>query len=94
MEKLTIDQLRAMQPGKIFATGVIPDGPDGVNMTNSGKELRWVACRGGIHDWAIYIHWSENSAEWVKDNGDKVHGEHYIRKLVPCDNEAFGMYRH
>lgn len=91
---LSLQQLKDMDPSTIFATGVTTDNAAGVNMTNSGRSLRWVACRGGIHDWAIYIQdesWPESE---VKRMGDKVHSEQNIKKLVPCDDEAFAMYRH
>lgn len=91
---LTIQELKDMEPGTIFATGTINDGPTGINMTRSERTLRWVACRGGIHDWAIYIGPEEWTAEAVKRSGDKVHSTEHINKLVPCDADAFGMYRH
>ena len=93
MKKLTLKQLKEMKPG-IFTSGVSFDGPDGINMMNTGKSLRWVAVRGGIHDWAIYCHTSDKSVEYIRDMGDKVHNEATIKKLVPCDDEAFNMYRH
>jgi hypothetical protein len=91
---LTLEQLKAMPERTIFATGVTTDTPDGLFMANTGRELRWVAERGGIHDWTIYCHFSEYDAEWVRRHGDKVFSENHIRKLVPCDDEAFAMYRY
>jgi hypothetical protein len=91
---LTVDKLKAMQPSTIFATGEILDNPQGLNMTNSNKRLRWVAVRGGIHDWAIYCHWAEHDQEWIKSQGDKVYNKHNIKRLVECDDEAFKMYRY
>lgn len=52
---LTLQELKDMDPDTIFATGTTTDDSAGINMTGSGRELRWVACRGGIWDWAIYI---------------------------------------
>ncbi len=60
-------------------------------------QIRWVATRGGIHDWAIYYHlidWINWTDEMIKKNGDKMHNEKSIKKCVPCDDEAFAMYRH
>lgn len=91
---LSLKQLKEMEPDTIFATGTVVDGPEGVNLARTGQTLRWVACRGGIHDWAIYagpIAWDENS---VKRQGDKITSENNIKKLVPCDEEAFAMYRY
>lgn len=91
---LSLKQLQDMPPHTVFATGETVNSPEGINMSNDGRTLRWVAKRGQIHDWAIYIGISSWSEELVKTNGDKVTGEHNIKKLVPCDDEAFGMYRY
>lgn len=90
---LTLQQLKEMEPDTIFATGETTDGYDAVNMYGKGQELRWVATRGGIHDWAIYIAPKDWDEAMVKSNGDKVHNRESVRKLVPCDDEALGMYR-
>lgn len=80
---LTLEQLKEFKPHEIFATGLTPDG------------WGWVAVRGGIHDWAIYVDPSrektpEETARW----GDKVHYEKVIREMVPCTDEAMEWYRH
>ena len=90
---LTLQQLKDMKPGIIFETGITTDDAAGANMTGSSQKLRWVACRGGIHDWAIYIHKEDWSEESVKSNGDKIHNRETVKKLVPCDDEALAMYR-
>lgn len=92
--KLTLMQLKDMEPHTIFDSGIIEDGPDGINLANTGQQLRWVAVRGGMHDWTIYAHLSNWSEEMVKDMGDKVTGEYNIKKLVPCTDNAFKMYRY
>lgn len=80
-----------MKPG-IFTEGTFIDSPEGVNMAGTGKKVGWVAVRGGIHDWSIY---AENPYTGIGyPNGDKVTGEANIKKLVPCDDEAFKMYRY
>lgn len=89
---LTLQQLKDMEPG-IFATGETTDDADGANMTGSGQELRWVATRGGIHDWAIYIQKADWSEKEIESNGDKVHNRETVKKLVLCDDEALNMYR-
>jgi len=90
---LTVEQLKAMPARTIFATGTAIDAPDGLFMTGSGKELRWVAVRGGIYDWTIYCHFSIYDQDWIRDHGDKVCFDSHIKKLVPCTDEAFGLYR-
>lgn len=57
---LTADTLMNMPDGIVFAKGELPDSPDGINMTGSGKMLRWIAKRGnGYHDWCIYCYWAK-----------------------------------
>ena len=91
---LTLEMFKKMKPG-MFAKGESVDSPSGINMTGSGKMLKWVAVRGGgIWDWAIYCNLAEdNSYEWICASGYKVYSEATIRRLVPCDNEAYKMYR-
>ena len=91
---LTLEELNQLPPGTIFASGVANDSEDGLFMAGTGSELRWVAVRGDTHDWAIYCQFADKSAEWIKSHGDKVHMKEHIKKLVPCDDEAFKMYRH
>lgn len=96
MKILTLQQLKEMPQG-IFAQGEATDNPDGINMTNTGKTIKWVAVRGNIHDWAIYSSnpYSQNQEfEDVLRVGDKVHDKDTVKKLVPCDEEALEMYRH
>ena len=90
---LSLQDLKDMAPDTIFATGETIDGPSGVNMTGSLLPLRWVAVRGGIHDWAVYIHSADWSTKQVRENGDKIHNRQIIKKLVSCDDEALEMYR-
>ena len=94
-EKLfTFEDLKAVPAQTIFAKGEVVDSPEGLNITNSGKMLKWVAVRGVIYDWAVYCHYADKDYEWVKDNGDKVFREENIRKLVPCTDEVFDLYRY
>ena len=89
---LTVDMLKKMEPG-VFAKGEAVDSPLGINMTGSGRQLRWVAVRGGIHDWTIYCHWAFNTWDYIEKQGDKVFSEDIVKRIVPCDEEAYKMYR-
>ena len=91
---LTLQMLKDMPPNTVFATGVVPDSPEGINMMNTGNDLRWCAQRGQIYDWTIYTHWATSPLQYVKNRGDKVFSAINIKRLVPCDDEAFKMYRY
>ena len=94
MDILTKDKFDKLIAGQVFATGVLPNSPDGIFMTRDGGELRWVAKKGLGYDWAIYCYWANKSPEWIRDYGDKVHTEEYIKRCVPCTDEVFNIYRH
>lgn len=92
---LTLEQLKAMPPYCAFATGTIENSPEGFYVTteSQGKLIRWVAKRGQIHDWTIYYYWSDWDVQRILDNGDKVLNSEVIKRMVPCNDEAFKMYR-
>ena len=91
---LMLRQLLEITPEKIFANGEIVDSPLGINMTNSGKQLRWVAIRGWSNDWCIYCHFATNDWDYIARSGDKVCMKEHIKRLVPCDEETFARYRY
>ena len=90
---LTVEMLKAMPPNTIFAAGKFVDD-ETINFMLTGKLLRWVAVRGGIHDWCIYAQEASWSPESIARHGDKIYSERIVESLVPCNNEAFGMYRY
>ena len=69
---------------------------------NEERTFMWVAVRGGIHDWAIYTSLNNVSLvviaaldkEEIAKYGQKLFDRKKIRELVPCDDEAFNMYRY
>jgi hypothetical protein len=92
-EELTLKKLKSMKEGEVFAEGLAEDSISGINMTNSLDMLRWIAVAGRNNDWAIYCHWEIHTVEYIKEHGDKVHNSATIRRLVPCTDEAFELYR-
>lgn len=95
---LTLKDLKeslALNKDRVIATGVALDNELGINMTGSGRELRWVAVRGhGYFDWAIYCHYAEYDIDYIMAHGDKVTNKETIRRLVPCTDGAFEFYRY
>ena len=92
---LTLQGLKDMESGEVFAEGIIENSPEGIYMTDSrlGDNLVWYAKRGKIHDWAIYCGWEGTPKEFVLSQGEKVRYLKNVKKLVPCDDEALEMYR-
>ena len=96
---MDMTELDSYKDGEIFASGYVGDDEHGVNMTRSGKCLRWVAVKGHANDWCIYVHFANyqgrySSDDFVARHGDKVCGEEHIKKLVPCDDASFARYRY
>lgn len=121
MNKLTLQQLKDMKPDTIFASGIgLIEHPwfnnaksvlEGGTLEPDGRstKVKWVAIRGGYHDWAIYHSMDANlvqaryfddpihlkaSENIIADYGAKLHDMKKIREFVPCDDEALEMYRH
>ena len=90
---LTIEELKKMKPYTIFRF---------LAGHNDTRTFMWVAVRGGIHDWAIYsslnaipmVDFWAGDKDGLAKHGQKLHEEEKIKELVPCDDEAFKMYRH
>lgn len=98
---LTIELFKLIPFDSVFATGFVINGlPEQIErqheyafMTRSGGLMRWVAVKGLINDWTIYMHWSYQTIEWIEEQGDKLRNDKYIKNLVPCDDEVFALYR-
>jgi len=71
-DELTMEKLEMLANDYIFAFGKLHDYPDHISIANTGKELHWVAKKGGIDDWSIYVqyaYWDER--EGIKDEAMK-----------------------
>lgn len=122
LSELTLDALKKMEPNKIFATGyttIIHPWFNNTKLTNVNADgdaepggryviVRWVAVRGGIHDWAIYHSLDANleparyldgfahlsaSYQKIADHGAKLRDLKKIKELVNATDEAMEMYR-
>lgn len=94
---LTLERLRNMQDGEVFAHGTFINSPEGIYMTREGveEEMMWKAIRGtGFHDWAIYANWASEGWNEVLRVGEKIINKPNIQKLVECDEESFKFYRY
>lgn len=96
-KQLTVDILKDMSPC-VFRKGEINNADLPEPMVNiyeyPGLRLKWVAKRGqGYHDWAVYLHFDDQSFADCVIHGQKTRSEKNIRLLVPCTDEAFAMYR-
>lgn len=93
---LDVDELSELNPGEIIAQGITTDDEKGINLDNTGNKVKWIAVRGDIADWAIYVdnpHTPKQTFDEVRRTGDKVNFDVHIEKLVPCTPAALGAYR-
>jgi hypothetical protein len=91
---ITLEQFNMFEHSDVFASGVLPNSPDGIFMTRDGGNLRWVAKKGVINDWSIYCYWEDKSINWITINGDKLYSEQYIKKCINCSEEVLKLYRY
>ena len=92
---MTIEEYNLIPNNSIIAKGVIPNSPEGIFMTEhrKGDNLIWIAKKSYYGEWAIYVHWEDNGEEYVLNYGDKLYSPPDIKKLIPCDDEVFNLYR-
>jgi hypothetical protein len=93
---LTKEEFDKIPHGACFRELVLPNDTTGIFMTDHrlGDDLRCIAVKGHGNDWAIYTHWAEMNAEFIRLRGNKVHTEPNIRRVVPCTDEVFNLYRY
>ena len=85
---LDVAQLKSIPEETVFARG------EGLFPRAYHQPIRWVAKRGIIHDWCIYYGLADWDWERVEKEGDKAFTPELIKDLVPCDKDAFEMYRY
>lgn len=92
---MSLEEFNKIPDGKIFATGILPNSPEGLNMINShqGEKLLWLAKKGYGHDWSVYCHWEHKGLKFVEEEGDKVIGHSNIQKCVACTEDVLKLYR-
>jgi hypothetical protein len=91
---ITLKEFKELPFGEVFSTGILPNSPEGIFMTNTGGNLRWVAKKGEINDWVVYCHWEDKTVEWIAQHGDKVQNTENIKRCVQCEDDVLKLYRH
>lgn len=82
---LTLEYLKNLKIGTIFKSGYF---------AQDGKKMRWIAIKVDVCDWTIYHDYKGNPDMWIYQWGDKVQLDERIKKLVPCTDEVFKMYKY
>lgn len=85
---MTIQKLRSLAPHAEIARGECPLPELDLDY------VKWVAVRGYILDWAIYLSpYKEDDYAKVSCYGAKLCNSKAIKRLVPCTAEAYRRYR-
>lgn len=90
---ITIAEFNAIPYGEIFDRGTATDNAEGINMTDSGNVLKWIAKKGGGDDWNIYVHFDGHDEAFIKKHGQKISDKDNVRKLITCDDQMMAKYR-
>jgi hypothetical protein len=90
---ITLEYFETIPAGQVFDSGIMADSAEGLHMQGTGRLLRWLAKKGYGNDWAIYCFWEFASLEYIETHGQKVTTEVNIRRVLPCTDEVFKLYR-
>jgi len=92
---LNAKMLNDMPPDCVFATGVTTDSPTGANINGTGRKMCWIAKRGTINDWAIYVMFVDELVTTISsleqfDFTRQVPEEYYNHPLVVATLMSIG----
>lgn len=93
VDPFTLQDLIDLHPDQIFAKGEMIDSAEGINISNTGQMLKWIAKKGAVNDWAIYCHFATADDLFILRLGTKVTDKSNIRKCVPCTDNVLSKYR-
>lgn len=94
MINLTQELLDNTNSNQIICSGTAIDNQNGLFMTNTNKELTWIAKKGQADDWAVYTHFSSKTIDFIISNGDKVHSRRNLQKILHFTEDVYSKYRH
>ncbi len=85
-----ITDFNSAEPGEIIRTVTTKYQ----NVHTTDQPLTFVVVKGdsGL-DWAIYCHYSYQSVDFIRREGDKVTSKENIMSIFPCTEEVYKLYR-
>lgn len=100
---LTVESLKMMDPHTIFAHGVMRldevfwsdpmlGAYYGEQVGRTGM-IGFVAMRGAISDWAVYLGNPYLSPQYIATSGVKLTSKSCVRAIVQCTEGAWRRYR-
>ena len=87
-------------PDGIISSGVITDGPEGINIDNSGELLYYVIQKDSNQDWAVFCLREvslkgmpiEEKQRFVRDTGTKLTIGQNIKRVFNCSKKVMEHY--
>lgn len=92
MKRITKNRFFKLMPEEIFASGESTDNAEGINISNTGKDIYWIAMKGKGKDWAVYYAWN-SGLKFIKDFGEKVRNIDVVKNLFEVDDDVLALYR-
>jgi len=89
--KHTQEFLKSLPEDTIFATGLVWD-TEGINVTGKRVCLQYVAVRGVVADWSVYVAEAGEDFSYTARTGHKV-SLRTACALVDCDEAMRKTYR-
>ena len=89
---ITMEMLEKAEQDSIIARGISIDCPAGLNMSNSGRYLRWLVKKMHGTCWTMYTHLLEKDWDCIERSGDTVTIESFIRNEIECTDEVISQY--
>jgi len=77
---------------KVLVCGISIDNPEGINLSNTNKLIKFVFNCGGYKDWAVYIDEEHKSFDEVRDCGNKVMPES-LKNIFELEEGVEEMFR-
>lgn len=91
---ITLDVFKKLPNSQPFLMGLTIDDHTGVNLDGTGQLRKFVAKKGQVDDWALYLGLPEWDYDKVMDMGSKIYDKKNITNVINCDEEVLNLYRY
>lgn len=91
---ITLEIFKKLPNSQPFLIGLTIDDYTGVNLNGTGELRKFVAQKGDVDDWALYLGLPDWSYERVMEMGFKIYDKKNIMNVVNCEDEVLNLYRY
>lgn len=90
---ITLDIFKKLPNSEPFIMGLTFDDNTGVNLDGTRELRKFVAKKGQIDDWTLYLGMPDWDYEEVMNMGSKIYDKKNIMNVINCDKEVLNLYR-